>query len=436
MIKKFISLSLSFMLFLSCFANAGGDLSLEEIKILLSTPDKYSKDSATVVAMSVLAGLAKYDEIFTSVNALNEKLAAKEAALEEMQNARLFREGWSVMYDVKGSRGMRANFPALETHYKYQKANVYEPAKEEIYKLRTALLDFPKSEELKSKLQAAEKSFAQTEKNFNALERQYNAARNALLNENVPAAEKALRKEIGLIKSELTRKQPAFSEAQYKIFKEEYQTLMAQLRNKAGLFLPEETDRIVMSLERDLMRFERATTKEDIEFARKALKGSIEKLSKRNAAIQGREMRYYKEALDKFFTNLSRHLNLKSTMPLVAAGGMMIFMLSAQSAQAQSFAFSNRNIIVARQLEYSYIKTPRLMLANAVSLSKCYGPDAVATILYENQEYIPLIQKQVGVLEYVNNNVIKEQNVVNDLVISSKSYQLPQYNTGFGWYRK
>jgi len=419
------------MLFFSCFANAGGDLSLEEIKILLSSPDKYSKDSATVVAMAVLAGLPKYEEIFTSVNALREKLAAKEAALEEMQNARLFKEGWSVMYDVKGTKGMRANFPALETHYQYQKANVYEPALQNVYKHRMATLDYPKSKEVRAEWEAAEKAFAETEKRFKALERQYNAARNALLKENVPEAEKALRKEIGVIKSELTRKQSAFNEAQYKIFKEEYETLMAHLRSKAGLFLPEETDRIVVSLERDLMRFERASTEEEISFARKALKNSVDKLAKRNAAIQGREMRYYKDALDKFFTSLSKRLSLKSTMPLLVAGGLMVFMFSAQSAQAAGI--SNKNIIISRQLEYSYIQTRRLMLANAISLSKCYGPDAVATVLYENQEYIPVIKQQVGALEYVNNDTIREQKVADDIVISSKSYHIPQYNGPFSF---
>lgn len=419
------------MMLFSCFANAGGDLSLEEIKVLISGPDKYSKDGATVVAMAVLAGLPKYEEVFTSVSALREKLAVKEAALEEMQNARLFKQGWNVYYDVKGSKGLKSNFPALETHYKYQRTNVYEPALQDIYKHRMAILDYPDSKEVRAQWNAAEKAFAKTEKEFKALERQYNGARTALLKENVPEAERALKKEIGLIRSELTRKQAAFSQAQYQIFQDEYNILMMHLRNKAGLFLPEETEQAVLSLERELMRFQRASSEEEIAFARKSIKNSIERISSHNASIQGREMRYYKETLDKFFTNLSKRLSLKSTVPLLAAGGMIVFMLSAQSAQAAGI--SNRNIIISRQLEYAYIQTPGLMLANTVSLSKCYGADAVATVIYENQEYVPVIKQQTETLKYINDCAIQEQKAAEDIVISSKSYQMPKYTDSFGY---
>ena len=432
MFKKFISLSLAFILFFSCFAqSAGNDLPLGEIKRLLSTPDKYSKDSTTLVAMSVLAGLPFYGELFNSVSYLKEQIALKEAALKDMQEARLIKDGWNVMYPVAGTKGMDANFPALQDYYNRYKKDVYEPAEAKIKEYRMATLSYPNSQEVRAKWEAEEKVFEATEKRFNALERQYLSARNTLLKKNVPQTEKNLMKEIANLKVALRKEQGAFNQAQYQLFRDEYNALMAQLRQKAGLFLPAETERVGMYVERDLRNFEHAATEADFNAARKNLAQSIEKLTKRNAAVKGKEMLFYKEAVNKFFTNLSKRLNLRSSVPLLAAGGIMVFMLSAQGAQAAGI--SNRNVAISRQLEYAYVKTPDLMLANTVSLSKCYGADAVAAVIYENQEYIPVLQKQITTLKYISDVVTKEQDVANDIVISSKAYQLPQYKGPLGF---
>ena len=427
MFKKFLSLSLSFILFFSCFAQAAtNDLPLGEIKRLLSSADKYSKDNTTLVAMAVLAGLPFYGELFNSVSYLKEQISVKEAALKEMQEARLIEDGWNVMYDVKGSKGMKANFPALQDRYNWYKKEVYEPATEKIKEYRMATLSYPNSKEVRAKWEAEEKIFEEIQKKFDAMEKQYLSARNNLLRNNVPQAEKNLMKEIANLKNALRKEQGAFNQAQYKLLKGEYDALMAQLRQKAGLFLPEETDRVVMYMERDLKRFERANTEAEYNAARQSLTESIEKLANRNAAVRvkGKEMLFYKDALNKFFTNLSKHLNLKSSVPLLAAGGIMVFMFSAQSAQAAGI--SNKNVAISRQLEYAYLKTPGLMLANTISLGKCYGNDAVAAVIYENQEYIPVLQKQITTLKYISDVVVKEQEIAND-IINSKMYQIPQY---------
>ncbi len=428
MIKKFLSLTLSFLLVCGGFVNAGGAASLEEIKIMISKPKSYGKEPEALLAMSVLAGMPQYDRIIREYIALEEEIASKEALLANKQNARILKAGKNMMIEVE--KGFSMSFPALDDHYKWQKANVYEPAFEEVKKHRLAYLEYYKSPEIQSRWQAAEKEFAAVEKKFKALERQWNSARNALLKAAVPADETALKKEISALKRSLTAKNDIFADAQYKVFKEEYSSLMMKLRAKAGLFLPEELDKFVRRMDTDLLRFERAASKEDIAFARRTLRQSLDKFGGLSAGVGSREIKFYKESLNRFFKNLSKRLSFKSSIPMIAAGGVVLYMLSAQSAQASSV--SNRRIAAARALNYSYKETPELMLANTIALQDMYGGDLVADIIYENQEYIPILAKQSESLQFLNENISKEADMISEIVVNSSDFKLPvSFDFGF-----
>lgn len=424
MFKKFLSLLLAFIMLFSSNLYAGGDIPAEEIKLMLSATEKYSKEDGMLLSMAVMAGLPKYDALIKNVMELKENLLSKELLLEEMQNKRILQAGKDMWVPMNKSKDFKMNFPAFDHHYKWQKANIYAPALEEVQKHRLAYIEFYKSPEVRQRWEAAEKAFAATEKEFKALERQWTSARNNLLKTStVSTEEAALKKEIASLRKSLTSKQKSFAEAQTRVFMEEYSTLVNKLRAKAGFFMPKELDNFIRSLETSLYHFHHASTDEDINFARKTIKNVLEKFRNIKPGVGPKEVKYYRESLNEFFSKMSKRLNLKSSLPLLAAGSIMMFMFSAQSAQ--SAEISNKNVIIARTLEYSYNETPELMLANALSLSKYYGLEAVGNILYERQKYMPLIEKQLGVLKYIGENSAKEQDLVSDIVISSHDYSIP-----------
>ena len=164
------------------------------------------------------------------------------------------------------------------------------------------------------------------------------------------------------------------------MIKQEQTSLMSRFREKAGLFLPEELEKFVRRMDTDLLRFERAASAEDIAFARRTLKQSLEKFGGMSVGFCSSEIKFYKENLNRFFKNLSKRLSFKSSIPMIAAGGVVVFMLSAQSAQASEV--SNRRVLAARALDYSFKETPELMLANTVALQDMYGGGLVADVIF------------------------------------------------------
>ncbi len=430
MLKKLLSLFLCFVLLLAPAASSAGEMSLDEVKILLSRPEKYSKKPEALLSMAVLAGVVDYEKIVESFVALKNKLASKEALLAEMQNARVLKAGKKVFITIKDAAGSyQLNFPALDHRYHWRKANVYEPALEEVRKHRYAYLEYYKSPEVRARLEAAEKNFAAVEKEFRSLEKLWSANRNKLLKAAAPAEEKALKREITLLQKEIASKQSSFAEAQYEIFKKEYNSLVAALRSKAGLFLPPEIDKFVSRMELDLSRFRRASSPEDVSFARRALKESLERFSSVSGGASPKEIKYYRETLSKFFKDISAKLSLKSSLPLLSAAGIALYMLSAQSAQAAKI--SNRRAAVSRTLKYAYVQTPSLMLANVLALRNSYGADLVADVVYENQEYIAILSKQTENLKKMT-EITASEPAAADVVISSENFSLPFYR-GFGF---
>lgn len=430
MLKKLLSLFLCFVLLLAPAASTAGEMSLDEVKILLSRPEKYSKKPEALLSMAVLAGVVDYEKIVESFVALKNKLASKEALLAEMQNARVLKSGKKVFITIKDAAGSyQLNFPALDHRYHWRKANVYEPALEEVRKHRYAYLEYYKSPEVRARLEAAEKNFAAVEKEFKSLEKLWSSNRNKLLKAAAPAEEKALKREITLLQKEIASKQSSFAEAQYEIFKKEYNSLVAALRSKAGLFLPPEIDKFVSRMELDLSRFRRASSPEDVSFARRALKESLERFSSVSGGASPKEIKYYRETLSKFFKDVSAKLSLKSSLPLLSAAGLALYMLSAQSAQAAKI--SNRRTAVSRTLKYAYVQTPSLMLANALALRNSYGADLVADVVYENQEYIAILSKQTENLKKMT-EITASEPAAADVVISSENFSLPFYR-GFGF---
>ncbi len=430
MLKKLLSLFLCFVLLLAPAASTAGEMSLDEVKILLSRPEKYSKKPEELLSMAVLAGVVDYEKIVESFVALKNKLASKEALLAEMQNARVLKSGKKVFITIKDAAGSyQLNFPALDHRYHWRKANVYEPALEEVRKHRYAYLEYYKSPEVRARLEAAEKNFAAVEKEFKSLEKLWSSNRNKLLKAAAPAEEKALKREITLLQKEIASKQSSFAEAQYEIFKKEYNSLVAALRSKAGLFLPPEIDKFVSRMELDLSRFRRASSPEDVSFARRALKESLERFSSVSGGASPKEIKYYRETLSKFFKDVSAKLSLKSSLPLLSAAGLALYMLSAQSAQAAKI--SNRRTAVSRTLKYAYVQTPSLMLANVLALRNSYGTDLVADVVYENQEYIAILSKQTENLKKMT-EITASEPAAADVVISSENFSLPFYR-GFGF---
>ncbi len=430
MLKKLLSLFLCFVLLLAPAASSAGEMSLDEVKILLSRPEKYSKKPEVLLSMAVLAGVVDYEKIVESFVALKNKLASKEALLAEMQNARVLKAGKKVFITIKGAAGSyQLNFPALDHRYHWRKANVYEPALEEVRKHRYAYLEYYKSPEVRARLEAAEKNFAAVEKEFKSLEKLWSSNRNKLLKAAAPAEEKALKREITLLQKEIASKQSSFAEAQYEIFKKEYNSLVAALRSKAGLFLPPEIDKFVSRMELDLSRFRRASSPEDVSFARRALKESLERFPSVSGGASPKEIKYYRETLSKFFKDISAKLSLKSSLPLLSAAGIALYMLSAQSAQAAKI--SNRRTAVSRTLKYAYVQTPSLMLANVLALRNSYGADLVADVVYENQEYIAILSKQTENLKKMT-EITASEPAAADVVISSENFSLPFYR-GFGF---
>lgn len=430
MLKKLLSLFLCFVLLLAPAASSAGEISLDEVKILLSRPEKYSKKPEVLLSMAVLAGVVDYEKIVESFVALKNKLASKEALLAEMQNARVLKAGKKVFITIKDAAGSyQLNFPALDHRYHWRKANVYEPALEEVRKHRYAYLEYYKSPEVRARLEAAEKNFAAVEKEFKSLEKLWSANRNKLLKAAAPAEEKALKREITLLQKEIASKQSSFAEAQYEIFKKEYNSLVAALRSKAGLFLPPEIDKFVSRMELDLSRFRRASSPEGLSFARRALKESLERFSSVSGGASPKEIKYYRETLSKFFKDISAKLSLKSSLPLLSAAGIALYMLSAQSAQAAKI--SNRRAAVSRTLKYAYVQTPSLMLANVLALRNSYGADLVADVVYENQEYIAILSKQTENLKKMT-EITASEPAAADVVISSENFSLPFYR-GFGF---
>ena len=430
MLKKLLSLFLCFVLLLAPAASTAGEMSLDEVKILLSRPEKYSKKPEALLSMAVLAGVVDYEKIVESFVALKNKLASKEALLAEMQNARVLKDGKKVFITIKDAAGSyQLNFPALDHRYHWRKANVYEPALEEVRKHRYAYLEYYKSPEVRARLEAAEKNFAAVEKEFKSLEKLWSSNRNKLLKAAAPAEEKALKREITLLQKEIASKQSSFAEAQYEIFKKEYNSLVAALRSKAGLFLPPEIDKFVSRMELDLSRFRGASSPEDVSFARRALKESLERFSSVSGGASPKEIKYYRETLSKFFKDVSAKLSLKSSLPLLSAAGLALYMLSAQSAQAAKI--SNRRTAVSRTLKYAYVQTPSLMLANVLALRNSYGADLVADVVYENQEYIAILSKQTENLKKMT-EITASEPAAADVVISSENFSLPFYR-GFGF---
>ena len=430
MLKKLLSLFLCFVLLLAPAASTAGEMSLDEVKILLSRPEKYSKKPEALLSMAVLAGVVDYEKIVESFVALKNKLASKEALLAEMQNARVLKSGKKVFITIKDAAGSyQLNFPALDHRYHWRKANVYEPALEEVRKHRYAYLEYYKSPEVRARLEAAEKNFAAVEKEFKSLEKLWSSNRNKLLKAAAPAEEKALKREITLLQKEIASKQSSFAEAQYEIFKKEYNSLVAALRSKAGLFLPPEIDKFVSRMELDLSRFRRASSPEDVSFARRALKESLERFSSVSGGASPKEIKYYRETLSKFFKDVSAKLSLKSSLPLLSAAGLALYMLSAQSAQAAKI--SSRRTAVSRTLKYAYVQTPSLMLANVLALRNSYGADLVADVVYENQEYIAILSKQTENLKKMT-EITASEPAAADVVISSENFSLPFYR-GFGF---
>ncbi|MBR1980895.1 hypothetical protein [Candidatus Proelusimicrobium excrementi] len=430
MLKKLLSLFLCFVLLLAPAASTAGEMSLDEVKILLSRPEKYSKKPEELLSMAVLAGVVDYEKIVESFVALKNKLASKEALLAEMQNARVLKSGKKVFITIKDAAGSyQLNFPALDHRYHWRKANVYEPALEEVRKHRYAYLEYYKSPEVRARLEAAEKNFAAVEKEFKSLEKLWSSNRNKLLKAAAPAEEKALKREITLLQKEIASKQSSFAEAQYEIFKKEYNSLVAALRSKAGLFLPPEIDKFVSRMELDLSRFRRASSPEDVSFARRALKESLERFSSVSGGASPKEIKYYRETLSKFFKDVSAKLSLKSSLPLLSAAGLALYMLSAQSAQAAKI--SNRRTAVSRTLKYAYVQTPSLMLANVLALRNSYGADLVADVVYEDQEYIAILSKQTENLKKMT-EITASEPAAADVVISSENFSLPFYR-GFGF---
>ena len=267
------------------------------------------------------------------------------------------------------------------------------------------------------------------EKEFKSLEKLWSSNRNKLLKAAAPAEEKALKREITLLQKEIASKQSSFAEAQYEIFKKEYNSLVAALRSKAGLFLPPEIDKFVSRMELDLSRFRRASSPEDVSFARRALKESLERFSSVSGGASPKEIKYYRETLSKFFKDVSAKLSLKSSLPLLSAAGLALYMLSAQSAQAAKI--SNRRTAVSRTLKYAYVQTPSLMLANVLALRNSYGADLVADVVYENQEYIAILSKQTENLKKMT-EITASEPAAADVVISSENFSLPFYR-GFGF---
>ena len=425
MSRKILSLMLSFLLaFTSAWGGAAGEMSSEDIAVLLSKPKSYSKKPEALLAMAVLAGMPQCDKIIQEFLTLENKIAEKEKILKAMQDKRVFQAGADMMIELK--KGYSLNFPALDDYYKSYKANVYDPAFEELKRHRLAYLENYKSSEVRERYQAAENKFAAIKKEYLSLQRQWKSAQETLLKTNIPNSESALRKEISSLKKSLGAKRNVFAAAQYKLFKEEYSSLVSRLRGKAGLFLPRELDNFLKELYADLLKLEKASGKEELAAARRGLNKTIEGFGGISSRLAGKEVKFYKESLNKFFLDLSKRLNLKGTTFVIAAGGIVLLMLSAQSASsAGGAAVSNRRVSVSRSLSFCYDKTPELMLANAIALQDIYGVRIVADVIYENQKYIPLMRKQSENLKFLNDNFPKRDDMMADIVVSSYDYQLP-----------
>lgn len=138
-----------------------------------------------------------------------------------------------------------------------------------------------------------------------------------------------------------------------------------------------------------------ATNPQDIAVARNELLTVMERIRVGRVADSST-----RKVVQEYLKELSALTRAKGgAIGMAAAGVVALAAMFALSQQTQAADISNTRLLVERELSRTIKQTPELISVKALSLKNTYGVDMVASVLYEHQEVLPELTKQLSFFE-------------------------------------
>ena len=148
---------------------------------------------------------------------------------------------------------------------------------------------------------------------------------------------------------------------------------------------------LMYQADKQVRNFKAAKNPEDIMRLRLELNNTIENLSKTHLPDE-----VSRNVLKEYVADISSLLKDKGGivgLTVVGIAGAATLLLSSCS---DGYGISNNRVIVQRELSKTFAKYPEIFAAKVLMLKDKYGLETVSSVLYENKQMLPLLQKQMG----------------------------------------
>lgn len=162
-----------------------------------------------------------------------------------------------------------------------------------------------------------------------------------------------------------------------------------------------------------------ATNPQDIAVARNELLTVMERIRVGRVADSST-----RKVVQEYLKELSALTRAKGgAIGMAAAGVVALAAMFALSQQTQAADISNTRLLVERELSRTIKQTPELISVKALSLKNTYGVDMVASVLYEHQEVLPELTKQLSFFESAEIRQISSDLIANSSVRSNSVWE-------------
>ena len=162
-----------------------------------------------------------------------------------------------------------------------------------------------------------------------------------------------------------------------------------------------------------------ATNPQDIAVARNELLTVMERIRVGRVADSST-----RKVVQEYLKELSALTRAKGgAIGMAAAGVVALAAMFALSQQTQAADISNTRLLVERELSSTIKQTPELISVKALSLKNTYGVDMVASVLYEHQEVLPELTKQLSFFESAEIRQISSDLLANSSARSNSAWE-------------
>ena len=162
-----------------------------------------------------------------------------------------------------------------------------------------------------------------------------------------------------------------------------------------------------------------ATNPQDIAVARNELLTVMERIRVGRVADSST-----RKVVQEYLKELSALTRAKGgAIGMAAAGVVALAAMFALSQQTQAADISNTRLLVERELSRTIKQTPELISVKALSLKNTYGVDMVASVLYEHQEVLPELTKQLSFFESAEIRQISSDLIANSSARSNSVWE-------------